>query len=334
MRILVLGGTAWLGGEIARTALADGHQVSCLARGESGDVPAGAWHVRADRDQPGAYDAVKDEDWDLVADVSRHPGHVRSAVAALEPRAARYAFVSTGNVYADHDTPGTDESAPLREPLNGERMESMETYGEAKVACEQAALSGFGGERTLIARAGLIGGPGDVSGRTGYWPWRFARPSTDDGTVLVPDVGAAPTQVIDARDLAAWIVTAASAATHGVFNATGDVVPFDDHIAAARAAAGHVGPIARANEEWLAEHDIRPWMGDRSLPLWLPMPDYAGFSTRDNSAARAAGLASRPLTETLADTLAWELEQGPERERDAGLTDDEERELLLALTPR
>ncbi|HSS67837.1 MAG TPA: oxidoreductase [Nocardioidaceae bacterium] len=334
MRILVLGGTAWLGGEIARAALSAGHEVTCLARGESGSVPDGAQLVQADREQASAYDAVASQDWNLVADVSRQPGQVRSACAALTGRAARYGFVSTGNVYADHGTPGTDESAELLAPLDGDVMESLETYGEAKVACEQAVLGAFGPERTLIARAGLIGGPGDMSGRTGYWPWRFARPSTDDGSVLVPEIGAAPTQVIDVRDLASWIVQSAEAETSGVYNATGDIVPFDEHIATAREAAGHTGAIVTASPDWLAEHEVRPWMGERSLPLWLPMPDFAGFSTRDNTAARAAGLQSRPLKETLADTLAWELEEGAERERGAGLSDADERELLLALSPR
>jgi nucleoside-diphosphate-sugar epimerase len=333
MRILVLGGTAWLGGEIAKAALAAGHAVACLARGESGDVPPGADLIRADRAGPGAYESVSRQDWDLVADVSRQPGQVRSACAALADRAATYAFVSSGNVYADHATPKTDESAPLLSPLAGDVMETMETYGEAKVACEQAVLSAFGDERSLIARAGLIGGPGDQSGRTGYWPLRFARPSSEEGVVLVPDAPDAATQVIDVRDLAEWIVGAAGGRAHGVFNATGDSVPLGEHLAIAREAAGHAGPVAPAATEWLLAHEVRPWMGERSLPLWLPMPEYVGFNTRDNRAARAAGLRSRPLKETLADTLEWELEQGAGRPRGAGLTDDEERELLLALSP-
>jgi 2'-hydroxyisoflavone reductase len=331
MRILVLGGTAWLGGEIARAAVAAGHDVTCLARGESGAAPDEAELVRADRAEPGAYDGVAGRDWDLVADVSRQPGQVRSGCAALAERTQTYAFVSSGNVYADHGTPGADESAKLMRPLESDVMESMDDYGPAKVACEQAVLEALGPERTLIARAGLIGGPGDTSGRTGYWPWRFARPSMEDATVLAPSVGDAPTQVIDVRDLAAWIVSAASGRVHGVFNASGDVVAFDEHIATAREVAGHVGPVADASSEWLLARGVSPWMGERSLPLWLPMPEYAGFSARDNTAARAAGLRSRPLKETLADTLDWELAQEPERTRGAGLSDEDERALLSEL---
>jgi 2'-hydroxyisoflavone reductase len=331
MRILVLGGTAWLGGEIARAGVTAGHDVTCLARGESGEAPEGARLVRADRAEPDAYDSVASLNWDLVADVSRHPGQVRSATAALAERAQTYAFVSSGNVYADHATPGADESAELMQPLDGDVMETMDSYGPAKVACERAVLDAFGPERAVIVRAGLIGGPGDASGRTGYWPWRFARPSMDDATVLVPTLGDAPTQIIDVRDLASWIVSAAGGRVHGVFNATGDVVAFDEHIATAREVAGHVGPLAEAAPEWLLAHDVNPWMGERSLPMWLPMPEYAGFSARDNAAARAAALQSRPLRETLADTLAWELAQGAERERGAGLSDEDERALISEL---
>ena len=179
MRLLVLGGTAWLGGYLTATALERGHHVTCLARGESGTVPEGAALIRADRDHPEAYDQVSQQDWDVVVDVSRQPGHVVRAVTALERRSESFVFVSSGNVYADHGTPGDDESAALLPALVGDVMESMETYGEAKVACERHVLAAFGTDRTLIARAGLIGGPGDIFDRTGYWPLRFVRPAAE-----------------------------------------------------------------------------------------------------------------------------------------------------------
>lgn len=329
MRLLVLGGTAWLGGYITAIALERGHQVTCLARGESGAVPAGASLVRGDRDQPEAYDEVAGSDWDAVVDVSRQPEQVRRAVAALAGRSGSYLFVSSGSVYAETDTPGADEYADLLPTLDRDAMESMETYGEAKVACEQAVLAGFGADRALVARAGLIGGPGDASGRTGYWPLRFARPSTDDGSVLVPDVPGLGTQVIDVRDLAGWLVDAAERKVFGVFNAVGETLPLPDHLALAREVAGHTGPVVPVTGDWLIAHDVEPWMGDRSLPLWLPLPDYAGFGARDSSAARAAGLSTRPLAQTLADTLAWELTD-PQRSRGAGLSDEDERALIQA----
>jgi nucleoside-diphosphate-sugar epimerase len=330
MRLLVLGGTAWLGGYVATIALQRGHHVTCLARGESGPVPHGAGFTPADRDTPDAYRAVIGGEWDVVVDVSRQPGHVRRAAVALAAHAGSFVFVSSGNVYADHSTPHADESAALLPALPGDVMQSMATYGEAKVACEQHVLNAFGPGRALIARAGLIGGPGDIFDRTGYWPLRFTRPATPDGTVLVPDAPDLATQVIDVRDLATWLVEAGERGLSGVFNAVGEPMPLPEHLAVARQVAGHAGPVVAVGQTWLIAHDVTPWMGERSLPLWLPLPDYAGFSSRDGSAARAAGLITRPLTQTLADTLTWELTRDLDQPRRAGLSDDDERRLLDA----
>ena len=331
MQILLLGGTAWLGRTIATTAVEQGHQVTCIARGEAGSAPEGVAFVRADRDEPDAYDEVADQRWDIVVDVSRQPGQVRRAVASLAEGTDLFAFISSGSVYADHSTPGEDESAALLPALDGDVMESMETYGPAKVACEQHVLNAFAPDRCLIVRSGLIGGPGDIFDRTGYWPLRFSRPAAEDGSVLVPDVPDLGTQVIDVRDLAAWVLVSAVQHLTGIFNAMGGTVPLQAHLAAARAVAGHSGRLVPVDQEWLLAQGVEPWMGDRSLPMWLPLPDYAGFNARSNSAARAAGLVTRPPEETLADTLAWEVATGPDRPRKAGLSHDQERELLSLL---
>jgi len=334
MRILILGGTAWLGSTIATAAMHHGHKVTCLARGESGPVPTGIRFVRGDRSRPDAYADVAAEDWDVAVDVSRQPGQVAEAVRALSDRTGSYIFVSSGNVYADAATPGQDESAPLLAALPGDVMESMESYGEAKVACEDRVRGGFGADRSLIVRAGLIGGPGDVSDRSGYWPLRFSEPAGADGSVLVPDSPGLLAQLIDVRDLAEWIIDAAEDGTTGVFNATGETVTLTEHLAVARAVAGHTGPIVTAATQWLLDHEVGPWSGPRSLPLWLPLPDYAGFSARDSSAARAAGLVTRPLADTLADTLRWERRRVPEGPRRAGLADADEAALLAELAAR
>jgi len=252
-------------------------------------------------------------------------------VGALAGSTAGYLFVSSGNVYADHRTPGQDETGRLLAPLDHDVMESMETYGEAKVACERHVLQAMGTERTFIARVGLIGGPGDIFDRSGYWPLRFARPADADGTVLAPDAPDLPTQVIDVRDLAAWIVDAADRGVTGTFNATGPTVPFAEHLEIARAVAGHTGDVIHADQRWLLSQGVQEWMGPRSLPLWLADPDWLGFSANDSSRARRAGLATRPLDETLADTLAWELSRPSRGARRAGLSDDDERVLLTAL---
>lgn len=327
MRILVLGGTAWVGGAVAAEASRLGHEVVCLARGESGAAPDGVRLVRADRDRPGAYDTVVGQRWDAVVDVARQPGHVRRAVAALEPAAARVLFVSTGNVYADFTRPHADETAALRAPLDSDEMASMELYGEAKAACERAVLGGFGPERALIARAGLIGGPGDRSGRSGYWPWRFAHPAADRIPVPAED---RPTELIDVRDLATWLVRCAEGSAAGVFDAVGPEIPLHEHLRTAARIAGWDGVTIGVPDEVLTGAGIAEWMGPRSLPLWLADPGYGGFAARSGAAARVAGLTHRSLEETLRDTLVWEETQS-EHPHGAGLTDDEQRDLLAAV---
>ena len=325
MSVLVLGGTQWLGQEVVAAALGRGEQVTVLARGESGSFPVGVEVVRADRDQPKAYDQVAGTDWDLVVDVTRQPSHALGAVSALGGGAAAWVFVSSASVYAAADSPGDDESAELL-PAHLEDDDDGETYGGRKVACERHVLEAVG-DRALIARSGLIAGPGDHTDRTGYWPLRFAHPADPSGAVLVPD-SELGTQVVDVRDLAAWLVAAGLRGVAGVANASGPSVPLAEHLATARQVAGHTDAVVAADQGWLEAHGVAPWSGDRSLPLWLPLPDHAGFMARSTAAAQALGLACRPLADTLRDTLEWELRSGPGRPRRAGLTPADESALL------
>jgi nucleoside-diphosphate-sugar epimerase len=331
MRFLVLGGTAWLGRCVADTAVQLGHEVTCLARGGSGDAPQDTVLVRADRTMPGAYEQVADKSWEVVVDVTRQPGQAKSAVEALARSTELFVFVSSGNAYADHSKAGQDENGALLDALEGDVMESMETYGQAKVACEEHVRRAFGPDRALILRVGLIGGPGDIFDRSGYWPLRFARPAAVDGSVLVPDAPHLPTQLIDVRDLAASVVDMGTRGATGTFNATGETVLFPQHLEIARAVAGHTGPVVRADPHWLLSQGVQAWMGERSLPLWLDDPDWVGFNANDSSKARRAGLTTRPLKQTLVDTLAWEMTRDQSRTRQAGLSDDDERKLLAAL---
>ncbi|WP_240629819.1 NAD-dependent epimerase/dehydratase family protein [Specibacter cremeus] len=217
--ILILGGTGWLGRTLAGHALAAGHAVTCLARGESGAFAPRARAVVVDRDEPGAYGDVAGP-WDLVVELTSRPAHARGALGAVS--AAHWTFVSSCSVYADHSVPGGDEYTALL-PANA----GSEDYGEAKSACERLTREAFGG--ALVVRPGLIGGPGDPSGRTTYWPLRFADPREP---VLVP-VADQHVQLIDVRDLAAFILAAGRAGASGAVNVVGAAVPLAEALSVA-----------------------------------------------------------------------------------------------------
>ena len=212
-------------------------------------------------------------------------------------------------------------------------MTDMTVYGEAKVAGERLVVDALGPDRSLLARVGLIGGPGDVFDRTGYWPSRFAAPAATDGSVLVPDEADLPVSVIDVRDLAAWLLDAGGRGVAGAYDVVGPRLGLAEHLTTARRVAAHTAPLRPASSAWLLERGVEPWMGPCSLPLWLPDPGWRGFNARDGGRARAAGLVTRPLDETLADTLTWERGRAADRERRSGLTVEEERRLLAELGP-
>jgi 2'-hydroxyisoflavone reductase len=324
MRLLILGGTQFLGRAIANHACSAGHDVTCAARGLAGPIASSARFVCVDRDVSNGLEPLARQEFDAIVDVSRHPGQVRRAVAALRRRTGHWTFVSTVSVYADNHTPGQRaDTAPLRAATAPEiESGTEEIYGAAKVACEQAV-----GEGAFICRPGLIVGPEDPTGRFTYWPARLAR----GGEVLAPGPPDDPVQFIDVRDLAEWIVLAAQAGLSGIYDAIGPTLTRGQLMAECAAALGTSCTLTWTDRAFLEQHDVKRWAGLRSLPLWLPLPEYAGFATRDVTPARAAGLKLRPLSETVGDTFEWQrASNGPV----VGLTCEEEKEVLAAWRAR
>ncbi len=321
-RVLILGGTGWLGREIAAAAVCEGHEVVCLARGVSGDVPDGARLVVADRQMPGAYDALTGE-WDEVCEIVYEPDAVRLAVDALADRAAHWTLISSVSVYASNDEPGADESAQVVEPAD------ETAYADAKVIAERVTAERLG-ERLLIVRPGLIMGPGDPSDRLGYWPARFSR----GGRVVIPETRDRWVQAIDVRDLAAWVVRAGTLGATGIVNAVGEAMPLARFFEAVAEVTDFHGECVAVDDEELMKDGVEYWAGPHSLPLWLPLSE-AGFMRRSGEAfldcadrVGRACAAVRPMEESLRSILANEVSRGVTRPRRAGLTEDEERRVL------
>jgi nucleoside-diphosphate-sugar epimerase len=300
MKLLVLGGSQFLSRATAQEALRRGHDVTCACRGVSGSVPEGATHVVWDRAEGGVPDALAEGGFDAVVDVARHPSYVRNAVAALPD--AHWVFVSTINVYSDDTIPnGTPDTLPLHEPIHTDEdpMSAPETYGAMKVSCEQAVLEGAAS--AVVVRPGLIVGPGDPTGRFSYWPARLA----EAGEVIAPGSPDDAVQVVDVRDLAAWLVDLAETRTTGVFDGTSHVMTRRELLDGVAAGLGAEPTLTWVDQEFLAAQEVEPWAGDRAIPVWLPLPEYAGLLAHDVTASYDAGLRTRPVADTARDTLAW-----------------------------
>jgi 2'-hydroxyisoflavone reductase len=335
LRILVLGGTGFIGPHQVRYALARGHKVTLFNRGRHPQGwPGAVEELTGDRDT-GDLKSLAGREWDVCIDnPTSLPFWVRDAGRALAGKVKHYVFISTLSVYADTSKPGMDESTPLLRYAGKDAMAEtratlgadMNLYGPLKAACEAEAEKQFPGCTTII-RPTLIAGPGDETDRFTYWPVRVAR----GGEVLAPPA-ADPVQIIDARDLAEWTVRVAEQRALGIFNAAGPAgeLTVEAMLHDIRGATGGDAKFAFADADFLQAQGVAMW---RDLPAWVPgQGEFAGFARASHTRAMAAGLTFRPLATTAADTLQW-IRAQPEARRAklrAGLSAEREAAVLAA----
>jgi 2'-hydroxyisoflavone reductase len=324
MKLLVLGGTVFLGRHLVDSALRRGHEVTLFTRGKSNpDVYPEVEKLQGNRD--GNMEALQGRTWDAVLDTSGYvPRIVKASADLLAPAANLYCFISTISVYADFSRPNFDEDTTLG-TLQDETVEEVggATYGPLKVLCEKAVQEAFPG-RSLIIRPGLIVGPLDHTDRFTYWPRRIAQ----GGEVLAPGDGNDPVQIIDGRDLADWTISMVERGATGVYNATGPATPLTikEVVDQCLDTTGSGANITWVSTEFLKEKEVQPW-GD--LPSWIPAEGpLAYMQSADIGRALANGLTFRPLSETILDTLAYLAGRPTGPDLKAGLSRDREKELL------
>jgi len=327
MKLLILGGTRFLGRAMVEIARQQKHQVTLFNRGQTNphlfpDVEK----LHGDRD--GDLAALQGRRWDAVIDTSGYfPRVVQQSAGLLAGAVDHYTFISSLSVYADFSQPAMDESAPLGK-LHDETVEEItgETYGPLKALCEKAVQQAMP-RRALIVRPGLIVGPHDPTDRFTYWPHRVAQ----GGEVLAPGKPSSPVQFIDVRDLAGWTIRMIETKQTGTYNATGPErpLPMEQLLKTCQQVSGSDAAFTWVGEEFLLENNVSPWV---EITLWMPAsdPSTAGFHSFDCNKAVAAGLAFRPLADTVRDTLEWHETRPEDHEWRAGLKPAREARLLQA----
>jgi 2'-hydroxyisoflavone reductase len=326
VEILFLGGTRFLGRQAAGIALERGHEVTLFHRGSGSEDPhPEAEHLHGDRD--GGLGILKGRTWDAVIDTSGYvPRVVQESAELLSDAVGHSTFVSTCSVYSDLGSGRVAEDGKLHEPpTDSENV--MEHYGGLKVGCERVVEERFAG-RSFIPRPGLIVGPYDPTDRFTYWVRRIAA----GDRVLAPGSPDAEVELIDARDLARWMVDMTERRATGTYNAVGPdrVLTMGEMLETCREAARSDAELVWVDEEFLLAEGVQPWT---ELPVWLPStdPEAGGLSTFDASKAIAEGLTFRPLIETVRDTLAWHREvMKGEPTREGAISREREAELLSA----
>jgi 2'-hydroxyisoflavone reductase len=326
MKLLILGGTIFLGRQVVDAALERNHDVTLFNRGQHNpDLFPDVEKLRGDRD--GDLSALEGRHWDAVIDTCGYvPRVVRQSAEMLADQVEHYTFVSSLSVYADFSQPGIDETAPVGR-MDDPTVEQVtgETYGPLKALCEEAAEAAMPG-RVCTVRPGLIVGPHDPTDRFTYWPVRVAA----GGDVPAPSGPDFSIEFTDVRDLAAWMLYAAEARVTGIYNASGPGYPLTmgEFLATCREVSESDARFVWANADFLAEQGVQPWS---DLPLWVgDDPSMAGFSAFDSSRAVAQGLTFRPVEETISATLDWAQRRPADHQWRAGLTPQREQEVLQA----
>ena len=338
MRLLVVGGTSFVGRHMTEAALAAGHEVTLANRGRTGpELYPQARHLRIDRDRHAPdLSALQGYTWDATLDVCAYwPGQVRALAAALDGRGGHQLHVSSVSAYAEDTPAGSDESAPLAELADlgdaavadpdGLEM-SGETYGPLKAACERTAAEVFGTERTVVIRPTYVVGPHDPTGRFCWWLDRVAR----GGRMLCPGPPDSALQVIDARDQAAFAVRLVENGVSGAFHTCSPAPPWTigDLVQSVSDALAIPTQPVWAEAGWLTKRGV----DGMAYPLWSEGADE-GVLAMDPSKALAAGLTPRPLVDTVRDTWEWMRSGGSWRRDGTGLAWPREQELLRELAP-
>lgn len=319
MKILILGGTKFLGRALTEAALSRNHDVTLFHRGlhDAHAFPQ-VHHIIGDRNTDLAK--LQDGQWDAVIDTSGYmPEAVAASTETLKRIAKHYTFISTVSAYADLTQLHLDETAPLME-LDA-AADPGQRYGALKAQCEAVVRSAFP-QGALIIRPGLIVGPYDASDRFTYWPARLHR----GGHVLAPLPQERKLQFIDVRDLAAWTVSLIEKGGAGTMHASGSEYTMAEVVTACMSKDKNT-TVTWVTEEFLNANEVRGWM---ELPLWLPSDSLVGMLQLNNAKAFESGLITRPLVETVRDTLSWDLQRDPDVVRQAGLKPEREKQLLQA----
>lgn len=354
LKVLILGGTGFIGPETVTALRARGHSVTLFNRGRTEKRKGGMFpdveKLYGNRDpnkpadeskdekgnptdsnSPKGLESLKGKSWDAVIDNSGYfPRIVKASAEALAGSVKQYIFISSVSVYKDNDKPGADTSAPvgvIADPTVEDFGKQFENYGPLKALCEQAAEAAMPG-RTTVVRPGLIVGPGDPTGRFTYWPVRVDR----GGEVLAPGTPQDPLQMIDVRDLADWLVALVEAGTVGLFDAVGPQtgLTMGSLLEACRGASGSKATFTWCDAGFLEEQKVSPW-GD--MPLWVPPSgDSAGMHRRDVSKSVKAGLKFRDALVTCKATLAWYkgVAEGDRLRTVGGIKPEREAEVLAA----